>query len=455
MHPNNWVLTAGVQVNESAVNYAYKSTITGTYTNVGTYTGTIIISDTVFTFEDKTDVTLAGLTSPTTGNQRYLQIGSNLYKSLNNDYLIFNTTGMTLSEYSPAFSSVYIIATSYANASFYPYLAANPSVALTSAWDGRSWASGAFQITNQRFHIDLGSAKVITKIYYENNHNAGSTTTLGAKNFTLWGSNTQSAFDITIYSADTSWTQITGLSQTFFDQHSAANAVDPKFITITGSTNPYRYYAFKIADNWGFTDYMGIRRIELQGNNTNWVIQANTGVTPDLSATNYAFGNIIPGTFYVDGTWAGTPSLKRGEDTNIDILGQPRRMGTGTTLDCGAYEYSQVDMEWTTYRTVAPAVKITQAGYYTLTATVKAGVPKTVGCWAYFSGSTLPQIIAHSSEDILTITSGYTATAVGSTLTWEQLSLTFIPKASGFLQLSLYARDAATGSFTIFSDFSL
>ena len=39
---NNWVLTAGIQVNEAATNYAYLNTITGTYTKVGTYTGTII-----------------------------------------------------------------------------------------------------------------------------------------------------------------------------------------------------------------------------------------------------------------------------------------------------------------------------------------------------------------------------------------------------------------------------
>ena len=139
---------------------------------------------------------------------------------------------------------------------------------------------------------------------------------------------------------------------------------------------------------------------------------------------------------------------------DYDILGHPKNMGDGGE-HIGAFEYSQVDLEWTTYKTVAPAIKISRAGQKRLTIAVKAGVPKTVGCWVYFSGSTLPQIIAHSNEDILTITSGYTATAIGSELTWEQLSLTFTPKASGFLQLSLYARDTVTGSFTIFSDFSL
>ena len=191
----------------------------------------------------------------------------------------------------------------------------------------------------------------------------------------------------------------------------------------------------------------------------NWVLQANATVLPNEVALNYCYNSAVTGTYTNVGTWSGITTVSTFVpivfSENYDILGQPRRMGTGTTLDCGAYEYSQVDMEWSTYRTVAPAVKITQAGYNTLTVTTKAGVPKTVGCWVYFSGSTLPQIIAHSSEDILTIASGYTATAVGSALTWEQLSLTFTPKASGFLQLSLYARDTATGSFTIFSDFSL
>ena len=384
--------------------------------------------------------------------------GQNLYRDIFGEYLIYYESGTTKSQY-PIYKPYDLTsanATTYLNTSFYPYNAINQSLSLTSFWNLKSWLAAVFTVTNQRFHIDLGSSKNINKIYYENNHNSGGNTDTGAKNFTFWGSNTQSAYDTLTYSADTFWTQITGLTQTFFNQHKASDNTNPKYISLTGNTASYRYYAFKIADNWGSTDYMGVRRIELQ-TDSNWYFQANTTMVPNTGATAYAYNNNLTGEYNPIGGFQGYPNIytKLEFPGDCDISRNSRRLGSGATLDCGVFEYSQVDMEWSTYKTAAPAVKITQAGYYTLTATVKAGIPKTVGCWAYFSGSTLPQIIAHSSEDILAITSGYTATAVGSELTWKQLSLTFTPKASGFLQLSLYARDTVTGSFTIFSDFSL
>ncbi len=163
--------------------------------------------------------------------------------------------------YPPVHSDVYTKATSTNALPGYPYYATDHTKSLIGTWADTSWASEDFGTTNQRFHIDLGKARVITKIYYENFHSSGVSTTLGAKTFTFWGSNDAASFAELTYGTDTGWTQLT-CSQATLDQHSAANAADPKYITVTNTTG-YRYYAFKFADNWGGVSKMGVRRIGL------------------------------------------------------------------------------------------------------------------------------------------------------------------------------------------------
>ena len=166
------------------------------------------------------------------------------------------------SKYPPAYSSTYVKSTT-ARAGWEAYFATDPSITLIGAENpGISWTSLLYSLTNQRFHIDLGSPKVIKRIYYENSHNSGGETTRGAKNFTFWGSNNAAAFAELTYGTDTNWTQLT-IAQSTFDQHVAANQADPKYILVTNG-NSYRYYAFKFADSWGEAYYMGVRRIELQ-----------------------------------------------------------------------------------------------------------------------------------------------------------------------------------------------
>ena len=165
------------------------------------------------------------------------------------------------SQYPPEQSETYVKASTKYSFNFFPYYATSP-VPLTGDWGFHSWLSGQDVITNQRFHIDLGLAKIITKIYYENMHQSGINTNVGVKNFTFWGSNSASSFAELTYGTDTGWTQITP-SQSTFDEHVALDQADPKYITITNST-AYRYYAFKFADNYGSTVYMGVRHIGLQ-----------------------------------------------------------------------------------------------------------------------------------------------------------------------------------------------
>jgi len=179
------------------------------------------------------------------------------------DYYATITTGAggNQSYYPPGQSDAYVKATSKYSTNYWPYFATDPTKSLIGT-TLNSWLSSTN--TNQAFHIDLGSAKSINRIYYENSHYAGLYTNQGARNFTLWGSNTGSAFADTTYATDTNWVQITaGLSQTSFDQHVNLNVPDPKYITLT-TTTAYRYYRIKIAGNYGDVDTLGLRRIELQ-----------------------------------------------------------------------------------------------------------------------------------------------------------------------------------------------
>lgn len=169
------------------------------------------------------------------------------------------------SQYPPAQSDTYVKATSYNSANYYPHFTTDPTKSLTGTYNLNQWLAATGQTTNQRFHIDLGSAKIIKRIYYENSHISGGETDNGAKNFTLWGSNEADAFADLEFTHDIDWTQIGGSYQ--FDEHAGADQADPKYITVTNST-AYRYYAIKIADNWGDSNYLGIRRIELQTEDT-------------------------------------------------------------------------------------------------------------------------------------------------------------------------------------------
>jgi hypothetical protein len=167
-----------------------------------------------------------------------------------------------VSSYPPAQSDTYVKATTKMDTDTWPYFATDPTKSLTGGYASNQWMSSDGSVTNQRFHIDLGTATVVTKIYYENGHISGGTTGQGVENFTFWGSNTAGSFADLTYATDTGWTQLT-TSQSTFDQHTAADVADPKYITVTNTT-AYRYYAFKFADNYGHATRMSLRRVELE-----------------------------------------------------------------------------------------------------------------------------------------------------------------------------------------------
>jgi hypothetical protein len=183
------------------------------------------------------------------------------------------------SQYPPVHNTTYVKATTSYTTDFQPWFATNPATSLTGAgYPNVAWMS-LFVEVDQRFHVDLGSAKPIKRIMYSNYHNSGTQTDRGIDNFTFWGSNTSSSFTTLTYATDTGWTQLT-TSQSYFQAHAASNSAELRNITVT-NTGSYRYYAFKISDGVG-TDTLAFRRVELQTED------ASADTTPPASITGLA-----------------------------------------------------------------------------------------------------------------------------------------------------------------------
>ena len=233
------------------------------------------------------------------------------------------------SQYPTAQSDTYVKATTKYTTQTWPYFATDPALSVTGNWPDNSWVADVHTVTNQRFHIDLGSSKIINRVYYENFQALGINTYYGINNFTLWGSDNAAAFAELTYATDTNWTQITGLSQSTMDEHSAADAADPKYITIAANSTAYRYYAFKFADNHGSADFMGLRRIELQTAALNSfsesTIKTEGSYALKLSATTDALNETV------------TKTLTGGDI--LDLTGKntikldARSTGTGSNLE--------------------------------------------------------------------------------------------------------------------------
>jgi hypothetical protein len=136
--------------------------------------------------------------------------------------------------YPPSQDATHVKVTSDTS-SYRGYYATDPSKSLIGTPVNMAWRADAGSA--QRFHIDLGSTHVITRIYYENFHWSGASLDEGCKNITVWGSNTASAFADVTYGNDANWTQIP------IQKDGAV-----RFFPVTTSTKPITGY------DWNFGD---------------------------------------------------------------------------------------------------------------------------------------------------------------------------------------------------------
>ena len=131
--------------------------------------------------------------------------------------------------------------------------------------DGNVWRSLSGDYTNQRVNLDMGKVCRVKSFRFPA---AGSTY---FKNFILYGSNSKASFDETGFSEDSGWTQIA----TYSDENcltpitqglqTLGDGNPPYYIYLSANTPRYRYYSFKISDNWSGASYIQVycNRIEI------------------------------------------------------------------------------------------------------------------------------------------------------------------------------------------------
>ena len=81
----------------------------------------------------------------------------------------------------------------------------------------------------------------------------------GIQNFSIYGSNNSMCYtNINNYTDET---YLTFIGTFIARQHSDLNIIDQQ-VFLLNNTNSYQYYVLKIANNWGFSVFMGIRKLQ-------------------------------------------------------------------------------------------------------------------------------------------------------------------------------------------------
>jgi hypothetical protein len=141
-------------------------------------------------------------------------------------------------------------------ANLQPYHAVNPEKSVLGDENYNAWGAGA--AGPQKFNIDYELPKIATRMLLENFHSTSYTTTAGIKNFSIYGTNSVTAFNNTTYE-DTADLVLLGTFQA--RQHIAVNASDPQYFYFDNII-AYRYYILRIVDNWGGGGgYPSLRRV--------------------------------------------------------------------------------------------------------------------------------------------------------------------------------------------------
>jgi hypothetical protein len=115
------------------------------------------------------------------------------------------------------------------------------------------------ELTNQRLAVDLGASPFAAYgCRIANGHHIGTQTDLGAKNVVIYGSNNAADYS-SVYGTDNAMVQLWSGQ---LDEHTAVDEVDWQELTFSNAA-AYRYIIVEIADNWGSTYAITVRRIQL------------------------------------------------------------------------------------------------------------------------------------------------------------------------------------------------
>ena len=161
---------------------------------------------------------------------------------------------------------------------------------------------------------------------------------------------------------------------------------------------------------------------------------------------------------------AQTSTIRTSNDTSVsyigyavpdeydpyDIDGRPRAVSFGGNPSVGCWEPPDMQEEWTTYKTTAPAIKLTGNSMHIMKVAAAKNKAITVRWWVRHHGTASdkkPQVWLRGPG--LTT---QTATCTAAADTWEQVSVSITPTRDTVLDVCLYSRDPAAGAYSIFSD---
>ena len=240
-------------------------------------------------------------------------------------------------------STTNVTATSSYSSAYSAYYAVISTNIATGNWINNAWVSAGSINTNQKFIVCFDIPVIASYLILNNGHSSGTLINSGIKNFSVYGSNNSICFNNVNNYADE--TYLTFIGTFMAEQHANADIIDPQIFvlnnTITG--NGYQYYVLKLANNWGNTSFMSIRRIQFFQVLSSITVSVPTSMYFIFSDPLSILPTIIPpsgnGTIsassytgnYITFTW--TPSIPTGNGTSVQLQfsGIPTAVGTITS----------------------------------------------------------------------------------------------------------------------------
>lgn len=209
------------------------------------------------------------------------------------------------------YSDTYVKATSKWGTQYEPWFGVDPSLKLLGSRGDTSWLTPSGVYTNQKFNVDLGTEEIITRFRMMNQHHAGNDTIYGIKNFTIYGTNSATAFANTTYS---NTDNLTSLGDFVLDEYTTTQQWDFQDFDLSSNTTAYRYYVLRIADGYG-TTFIGFRQLELLADTKFYTTVQLTASCAAVSATSIPVASVKTGLVASVGAVSST-SIAAGEVTS-------------------------------------------------------------------------------------------------------------------------------------------
>jgi PKD repeat protein len=367
----------------------------------------------------------------------------------------------------PGFSSTYEKATTTSNLDDWQvwYLFNNALDYTKTSDSGVTWQSVRYEIANQRINVDLGSAKTITRVKYENYFGSNGVSA-GARNVAIYGSNTASDFSTTTYATDGSLELINDFEE-WTIRNTTAGTSFPGYVIID-SPGSYRYYTFRISNTWGSTNFLALRHLELQstdisppvasftkdktgGTNPLTVVFTDTSTnTPtsrywvfgDGSSTNSTMQNPVhtfssAGTFNVNLTATNSAGSNQSATQSIVVGDAPvasftKNVTSGTipfyvaftstSTGTGSKTYYWVFADGSTSTTANPTHQFTTVGSYAVNLTVTTPYGTSQSATQTITSNQIPAPTASFTKDktggATPLTVQFTDTSTGAPASW-------------------------------------